>query len=153
MNEIRGFKEGKDAGALDIDSLVVHALDGIGCRQQILSSECKVYKVFHDRSTTRAVRQNDLCLWQKIFETAGNCIMRNYKIVNSLRIFFNYPKRQFVYAPDATFDSFEKNFIQPAHRWKKKIPPYTLNNENWGLVNENLEEFVYKNNCNPCCTH
>ncbi len=66
--------------------------------------------------------------------------------MNDVRILFNYPKRRYAYAPEAIFDSFEKNFIKPARQWAKKIPPFYLNNENWGLAGEELEEQVMINN-------
>src|SRR5690606_35579077 len=53
--KIRGFKEGADAGALDIDGLVIHSLNAIGVKQKILNDSFKVYKLFHQNSTAPAV--------------------------------------------------------------------------------------------------
>jgi hypothetical protein len=138
MHEIRGFKEGKDAGGLDIDSLVLHGLHGLGCYQTILPDDCRVYKIAHSKSTAHSVHQK-WRWWEKYLDAylTKRC---SIKIVNNTRMWLNYPKRQFKHIPGATFDSFETNFIKPARRWYQKKPPFYLNNEHWGLIGENLEE-------------
>ena len=60
--------------------------------------------------------------------------------INNFRMWLNYPKRKFSYAPEAIFNSFLKNFIKPARRWKKGRSPFYLNNKNWGLANISFEE-------------
>jgi glycosyltransferase involved in cell wall biosynthesis len=135
---IRGFKEGKDAGGLDIDSLVIHALHGLGCEQRILPQDCKVYKISHNQSTASSVNSK-MSSWQKHLESFLNK-KTNPKMVVDIRMLLNYPKRTFSYAPNATFDSFEKNFVKPARRWAQKTPPFHSNRANWGLKKENFEE-------------
>lgn len=139
--QARGFKEGKDVGALDIDSLLLHALEGMGLRQCILPSECKVYKFFHQKSTVQAL-QEKWKPWQKRLELRLLRASKTTECINQYRAFFNYPKRQFSYAPKMMLDSFERNFLKPARRWAQKIPPYYLNGPNWGLSKYQLEEKV-----------
>jgi len=140
IEEIRGFKEGIDVGGLDIDSLVLHALKGLGCHEKILPEECKVYKIFHPRSTARSVQRNMDTSWVQKLDVFLNRWGFSGKTINSFRILLNYPKRSFSYAPNAIFDSFEKNFVKPARRWAKKRPPFALNRADWGLRNEKFEE-------------
>ncbi|MBY0463067.1 MAG: hypothetical protein K2Q34_07795 [Alphaproteobacteria bacterium] len=143
LEKVRGNKEGKDIGGLDIDSLVIHALDGVGAKQEILSNKCKVFKVFHNKTTAVAIRQ----IWKPWQRKLENYLMRKgctTRTVNNFRIFFNYPKRTFSYTAGALFDSFEKNFVKPARRWAKKHPPFYLNGKDWGLRNEKLEEVILK---------
>ncbi len=49
LSQIRGSKEGDDAGAFDIDSLILHALNGLGAKQVLLPDDCRVYKLFHGK--------------------------------------------------------------------------------------------------------
>lgn len=143
LETIRGNKEGKDIGGLDIDSLIIHALDGVGAKQKILPNKCKVFKVFHNKTTAVAIRQ----IWKPWQRKLENYLMRKgytTRTVNNFRIFFNYPKRTFDYTPGSLFDSFEKNFVKTARKWAKRKPPFYLNNKNWGLKNEKLEEVILK---------
>lgn len=137
--QIRGLKEGKDVGGFDIDSLILHALNGLGSKQTLLPDDCRVYKLFHEKSTARSVEQVYKG-WQKNLERIIHRLTKSNKAVNDVRVLFNYPKRRYSYAPGAIFDSFEKNFVRPARQWAKKIPPFHLNGENWGLGEEELEE-------------
>ena len=139
LSQIRGSKEGGDVGSFDIDSLIPHALNGLGARQVLLSDEYRVYKLFHSKSTSRAVEQIWKG-WQKNLERVVHGLTKSNKAVNDVRILFNFPKRRYSYAPQATFDSFEKNFVKPARKWAKKLSPFYLNDENWGLAGEELEE-------------
>lgn len=140
FESVRGCKEGKDVGSLDIDSLLIHALNGSGIQQVILPDECRVYKMFHEKSTSRAV--NNIWLpWQKLLDRflRLSFYQNNMPLLN-MRLLLNYPKRSYSYAPEAIFDSFLTNFVKPARRWAKKLPPFYLNNEEWGLANIDLEE-------------
>lgn len=139
LQQIRGSKEGKDVGAFDIDSLIVHALNGLGAKQILLSNDCRVYKVFHNKSTSRAVEQV-WEPWQNFFEKTLCRLRCSSLIINNFRIIFNYPKRRYSYAPQVCFDSFENNFLKYARRWAKKTPPFYLNDESWGLKGEILDE-------------
>jgi glycosyltransferase involved in cell wall biosynthesis len=139
--KVRGSKEGKDVGGLDIDSLTIHALHGMGINETVLSSRYRVYKICHKNSTSRSVKQCHKP-WHKSFEL----LLRKYgfsnKTIYDFRIHLNYPKRIYNYVPNAIFDSHEKNYLKPARRWAKKIPPFFLNDEHWGLKNESLEEVM-----------
>lgn len=137
--KIRGFKEGKDAGGLDIDSLVIHALHGMGCDQKLLSDEYKVYKISHNNSSVNVINTRKTA-WQQSLERFMQKINYSPSSRVNMRILFNYPRRFFTYAPQVNFDSFEKNFVKPARRWAQKRPPFSLNNVHWGLINEKLEE-------------
>ncbi len=65
-------------------------------------------------------------------------LLRRLGISTLCHSLFNYPKRKFLYAKGGIFDSYEQNFIKTARRWAKNIPPFYLNDPEWGLVNENL---------------
>lgn len=119
LEKIRGSKEGKDVSGLDIDSLVVHALHTAGAKQKILPKECKIFKTFHAKSTSRTITQ----IWKPWQRRIENYLIKNRlstRVINNFRIFFNYPKRTFSYTSGVLFDSFEKNFVKPARKWAKK---------------------------------
>ena len=141
--KVRGNKEGKDAGGLDIDSLLMHAFYAVGAEEKILPDDCKVLKVFHGKITSKAIIQT-WKPWQQKLESLLMKLGCATRTVNNFRILFNYPKRTYSYSSDATFDSFERNFVKQARRWAKKLPPFYLNDENWGLKNEKLEEVMLK---------
>ena len=136
---VRGNEEGKAVGGLDIDSLLIHGLHGSGFKEVILPDACRVYKIFHNNSTVRALQQI-WKPWQKYLEKFLWRCKFSVEVINLARMYFNYPKRSFSYGEMAVFDSFEKNFVKRARRFAKKIPPFYLNDENWGLGREKLEE-------------
>jgi hypothetical protein len=137
LMQVRGFKEGNDAGALDIDGLVIHSLNAIGIQEKILDDCCRVYKFFHKNSTSRALtfEWKQWQIWLEKITFRLGCAFY-------VRSFLNFPKRKFEYAKGALFDSRERNYLRQVVRWRKKIPPFYLNKEDWGLVSENLEENV-----------
>jgi hypothetical protein len=121
----------------------MHAFYATGAEEKILPDACKVFKVSHGKITAKAITQT----WKPWQRKLENLLMKlgcTTRTVNNLRILFNYPKRTYSYSSDATFDSFEKNFVKTARRWAKKQPPFYLNDENWGLKNEKLEEVILK---------
>ena len=137
--EVRGYKEGGDTGALDTDSLVVHSLYGMGIKQVLLPENCKVYKIFHEKSTARSLKVT----WSKWQTLLDKVLMRfDPQMALSSRMLLNYPKRHFSYAVDAKFDSFERNFIKPARRWAMGKAPFYLNDNQWGLADIEFEENI-----------
>jgi hypothetical protein len=136
---VRGNEEGKTVGSLDADGILIHALHGYGLREKILPDSCRVYKIFHNNSTVRVVQQ----IWKPWQKKLERILMRmrfSSFGINSFRIYLNYPKRSYSYASKAIFDSYEKNLVKRGRKWAKQKPPFYLNDENWGLGSENLEE-------------
>lgn len=138
LHQVRGSKEGMDVGALDIDSLTIHALNGLGIKQEILPDSCRVYKFRNAKSTAIAVKQ----VWRPWQQKLEAMLFKysNYNVAINFRMKLNYPKRKYCHAPEALFDSFETNFVRSARQWAKKNGPFYLNDEDWGLATEALEE-------------
>ncbi len=92
-----------------------------------------------EKLAARAVTQKWI-FHMKLLENLLMSMKIPKSFIIKLRILINYPKRVFSYAPKATFDSFEKNFVKQARKWAKKTPPFYSNGQDWGLAKESLIE-------------
>jgi len=138
---IRGWYESMDVGALDTDSLVLHAAVAAGAGEMMLPEECCVYKVAHDLVHDRRMSNITWNHWGAI-----NLVMRVLGIPRGWEQEFrkrvNFPKRRISTVNGAIFDSWERNFLARAQQWAQRIGPFYLNGPGWGLYGKDLLEYV-----------
>ena len=57
-----------------------------------------------------------------------------------LRSIFDYPRRKIVGVDSVVGPSFERNFVDCAHRWARGERYIPTQPENWGLADEEIEQ-------------
>jgi hypothetical protein len=137
LHELRGYEEGSDVVSPDCDGLFFHGAVGGGARQENWPDPCRVYKPAHAQITARTTEP--VFRAHERFLDALAARLGAARLRLRLRILLDYPRRRMRGLP-GTFPSYERNMLRPAQRWARSREPFWMNDENWGLAGESLEE-------------
>jgi hypothetical protein len=140
-DKIHGYWETPSVQSLECDGLALHALHASGVRQIILPDECRVYKLSHGLTSLLRMEQSPQTI-PRVIIGGMTRLGFSQRTLFQLRCLLNYPKRRLANINGVLFDSYARHYLYRIEQWAKGIGPYCLNDQGWGLANEDLPDEV-----------
>ena len=137
---LRGYREG-DIIAAHVDGLLSYAAYAAGVREVVLNSPMRVYHIDHDDKFNERIRKAKLP-FQDWLSLPFLPAWLNNKLIGLYRRFLvlmGYKMKSSVYGvPTLNYSEYRK-ICRDIVAGKR---PHIFNDENWGLGQESLEEFI-----------
>jgi hypothetical protein len=137
-HSVRGFPLDDTVLSLDCDSLIMHAAVALGSHEICLPPSCRIFKGRHPRLFTNRITQ----VWSPLQSAVDRFLanLRWWRLQTIGRSLFDYPKRKVRGVDSVLGPSIERNFVKLAEEWAHGAVPQLSQPENWGLVDQPLEE-------------
>lgn len=138
---VRGFREEEIIHG-HCDALLSYASYAAGVKEIVLDSPVRLYHIDHDDKFTDVIRKTKLPFEKWIILPFLPKWVRNKILILYSRLLavFGYKPKSYVYDGVFTLDFAEYRRI--ARDVVEGRIPYTYNDENWGLGEESLEEYI-----------
>jgi len=137
---LRGYREDDIIGA-HVDGILSYASYAAGIKEVVLKNPMCVYHIDHDDKFKDRITRADLPL-QKWLSIPFMPSWMNKKIIGLYRVllvFMGYKIKRRVHGVPTLANNEYQRIVKNIVNGKRS---YILNDENWGLDNESLEEFI-----------